>query len=91
MAQEAKVAEPKRESLLVTGTFEPIPLEETDRSVSSWTLDNRQRVLINSFLTCCGWIRPLLSVPARRTECRPMSRSAGRGSAISLATLSRFP
>ena len=42
-------ASPKRESLVVTGTFEPIPLEEADRAVSAWVLDEPQRALIQTF------------------------------------------
>ncbi len=43
-----KAASPPKESLVVTGTFEPIPLEEADRAVTSWVLDDKQRVLIQT-------------------------------------------
>ncbi|MEO8028531.1 MAG: TonB-dependent receptor [Bryobacteraceae bacterium] len=39
---------PQTDSVVVTGAFEPIPLEETDRAVQSWKLDDQQRVLINT-------------------------------------------
>lgn len=44
----AQEPEPRRESIVVTGTYEPIPLEEADRSVSSLPIEGRE-TLLNTF------------------------------------------
>ncbi|MDX2154102.1 MAG: TonB-dependent receptor [Bryobacteraceae bacterium] len=40
--------EPRRETVIVTGTFEPIPLEEADRAVRAWDVSPQQRLLSNT-------------------------------------------
>ncbi|HBY59310.1 MAG TPA: TonB-dependent receptor, partial [Solibacterales bacterium] len=37
--------EPRRDSVVVTGAFDPIPLEEADRAVRAWDLGPQQRLL----------------------------------------------
>lgn len=40
--------EPRRDVVVVTGTFEPVPLEEADRAVSVFKLTEEQRLLANT-------------------------------------------
>ena len=44
----AAVIPPRKETIIVTGTFEPVPLEEADRDVSAFQLTPAERLLVTT-------------------------------------------
>ena len=48
--QEAPVLEPRHDVIVVTGTFEPVPLEESDRPVRVFEIRSEERLLSNTLV-----------------------------------------
>ncbi len=47
---KAPALEPRRDVVVVTGTFEPVPLEESDRPVRVFPIGERERLLSNTLV-----------------------------------------
>ena len=72
--------EPQHQTIVVTGTPEPLPLEEMDRSVT--VLPVRDQALVSNTIFDLLRLDPSLDLGARAPDaCRAISRSAAPPSA----------
>ena len=71
----------RSDSIVVTGTWEPLNLDELDRSVTVLPLRADDHAPEQLDGRVCGWIHRSIWASVRPTACNPTSRSAERVSA----------